>query len=168
MLQRYWLNKLGSISFRFILRLPNQAKPTAFLRRIGKPDYVHVVANGESWVFTVGGDAQSVWDEAHRAGYELIAGDIAGDTPEELREYLGHALCLEREPLNTRRKISHSRGLFTEPLHDISDDESKQKTDPVEESKGVNAVCGKKSVTWDSEVVMRPIEEIAGDLEKQG
>jgi hypothetical protein len=127
------------------------------------------VANGESWLFITDGDAERAWKEAYRARYELIAGDITGDpTPEELREYLRNALCLEKEPLNTRRKISHSRGLFKKLTQGDDGDESKQKTDPVEESKDMNAVFGKKPITWDSEVVMKPIEEIARDLEKEG
>jgi len=109
LLQKYWLNKLGTISFRFILRLPTVAKPTAFLRRIGKPDYAHIVANGESWLFLADVEADQVWAEAQKAGYDLAAGDAAGEpTMEEVGDCLKQALCLEEEPLNTRRKISHS------------------------------------------------------------
>ena len=45
----YWTEKLRSLPINFILRLPKMAKPTTFLRHVGKPLYVHVVANGRSW-----------------------------------------------------------------------------------------------------------------------
>ena len=169
LLQRYWLNKLSSISIRFIIRLPNEAKPTAFLRRTGKPGYIHILANGESFLFLAGGEAERVWEEVRGAGYELITGDIAGDpTPEEVREYLEKALCLEKEPLNTRRKVSHSRGLFRKLTQNVTSNESKRKTDHVEENKDMNAAFGKKPLTWDSEVVMKPIGEMAKELEAEG
>lgn len=169
LLQRYWLNKLSSISLRFILRLPTQVKPTAFLRRIGKPAYVHVVANGESWLLITGGDAESVLKEAYRAGYEIIVGDITGEpTPEEVKEYLEKALCIEKEPLNIRRKVTHSRGLFKKLAQNNNDDESKQKDDCVEENEAVNGRLGKEHLTWNSEVVRKPIEEIVKELETQG
>jgi len=41
LLRHHWLEKLSGCSFRFILRIPGVSKPTAFLRRIGKPDYIH-------------------------------------------------------------------------------------------------------------------------------
>ena len=169
LLQRYWLNKLGSISFRSILRLPTRAKPTSFLRRIGKPDYVHVVANGESWLFITSGDTESVWKEAYRAGYELITGDVTGDpTGEEVREYLEKALCLEKEPLNTRRKISHSRGLFKELPQNNNCYESKEKKDCVEENNNMSMTSAARPPVWDSEVIMKPIEDIAKELQAEG
>jgi len=169
LLQRYWLKKLGTVSFRFIIGLPTQTKPTAFLRRIGKPGYIHIVVNGESWLFITGGEADRVWKEACKTGYELIAGDITGEpTPEEVREYLEKALCLEKEPLNTRRKVSHSRGLFKKLTQDDVGDESNQKIDCAEENKDLNTVLKKKDITWDSKVVMKPIEEMAKDLEGEG
>ena len=75
LLKRYWLEKLKGLPCRFILRLPTRDKPTKFLRRLGKPRYVHIVANGESWLFLMDGEAEPIWAEAHRAGYDLVAGD---------------------------------------------------------------------------------------------
>ena len=53
-------------------------KPTTLLRHLDKPKYVHIVANGESWLFLASGDATRVWAETRLAGYDLVAGDIAG------------------------------------------------------------------------------------------
>jgi hypothetical protein len=169
LLKRYWLKKLGNISFRFILRLPTVDKPTAFLRHVGKPGYVHIVANGESWLFLTDGDADKVWAEARQSGYELIAGDISGDPlPDEVRDCLEQALCPEEEPVNTRRKISHSRGLFKKVSENNTGNESKQKDDCSQEEDDMKAALGKEPLTWDSEVVMKPIEEIARELEREG
>ena len=48
---RHWLEKRSGFPFRFIPRLQSVAKPIAFLRRVGKPLYVHIPANVESWLF---------------------------------------------------------------------------------------------------------------------
>lgn len=102
LLKRYWLPKLGGVSFRFILRLPTMDKPVAFLSHVGKPGYVHILGNGESWLFLTDGDADRVWSEARQVGYELIAGDISGD-PCEVGDCLDHVatnaplLCTSRE-----------------------------------------------------------------------
>ena len=169
LLKRYWLEKLKNVPFRFILGLPTVEKPTAFLRRIGKPGYVHIVANGESRLFLVGGDAEKVWMEARRGGYDLIAGDISGDpTPDEVQNCLEQALCCEHEPLNTRRKPTHSRGLFRRPAQDNNDDESKRTGDCRQESGNMNGSEEKESPSWDTEVLMEPIEEVARELEAQG
>ena len=169
LLKRYWQDKLGDISFRFILRLPSVTKPNTFLRHLGKPGYVHIVANSESWLFLKDGEAEKVWAEAKEAGYEVIAGDAGGDpTVEDASGCLQQALCLEEEPLNTRRKISHSRGLFKKACPNNTGNESKRKDDGIKEDEDMSAGPDKKSLTWNSEVVMKPIEEIAKELETEG
>ncbi|MFH0847755.1 MAG: bifunctional DNA primase/polymerase [Chloroflexota bacterium] len=169
LLKRYWMEKLRGLSFRFILRLPNEAKPTKFLRRAGRPGYAHIVDNGESWLFLIGGEAKSVWAEAHKVGYELIVGDVAGDpTPEQIKECLEQALCREDEPLNTRRKVTHSRRLFNKPAQDNSSDESKQTGDCGQESGNMSDSAETGSPKWHTEVLMEPIEEVARKLEKEG
>jgi len=169
LLKRYWMDKLDSLSFRFILRLPTMAKPIAFLGRIGKPDYVHVVANGESWLFLIDGDVDKVWEEAWQAGYELVAGDISGDpSSDDIKEHLEQALCAEEEPLNTRRKISHSRGLFSKQRQDNKSNESKQITARAEEGEHMNKYEDNEPHTWATEVIMEPIEHVAKQLEAEG
>lgn len=161
LLKRYWQQKFRGLAFRFILRLPTVDKPTRFLRSLGKPRYVHVVANGESWLFLMDGEAEPVWAEARRVGYELIAGDIAGDPiPEEVAECLEKALCREEEPLNTRRKITHSKSLMKREGQGREGRESKPQTDCGE---GRNKGSGEadhceKQQTWESEVLMKPID----------
>ena len=136
---------------------------------MGKPNYVHIVATGESWLFLAGGEAEKVWLEAQRAGYELVAGGIAGDArPVEVSGYLGRALCQEDEPLNTRRKITHSRELFKKTCPTSKGNESKGKGDCAQEDGNMNAVPNKEPVTWNSEVIMKPIEQIARELEAEG
>jgi hypothetical protein len=49
LLKRYWLEKIEGFSFRFMLRLPTSARAAKFLRPLGKPRYIHIVANGERW-----------------------------------------------------------------------------------------------------------------------
>lgn len=169
LLKRYWLGKLRNISFRFILWLPSQVKPTAFLRRVGKPDYAHIVANGESWLFIAGGDADRVWMEAERAGYEVKAGDATSyPAPEEVVKYLEQALCQEKKPLNTRRKITHSRGLFNSSSPNNRNNESKRNPQSSGGDEHMSAMSGEERPTWESAVVMKPIEEIAKELESQG
>jgi hypothetical protein len=144
-------------------------KPTSFLRHIGKPDYIHIVANQESWLFLTKGEAEKVWSKAREVGYELVAGDISGGpTPQEVKEYLEQALCREEAPLNTRRKITHSRGLFARTVKNNEDNESKQKDDRIEDSEPMNRKSGDKPLAWNSRVFMKPIEEVAKELEKEG
>jgi hypothetical protein len=169
LLQRYWLEKLRVIPFRFIIRLPSVAKPTAFLRRIGKPRYVHMVDNGKSWLFLLEGEAERVWAEAQRAGYDLIHGDVAsGATPEAIEECLGKALSQEGEPLNTRRKVTHSRGLLKRALQEDRCDESKKRADCGEGEDDTKTAFGSEPLAWDSEVLMKPIQQVAEELEAQG
>ncbi len=168
LLKSYWLDKLNTLSFRFILRSPRVDKPATFLRHIGKPDYAHIVANGESWLFLTDGEAEKVWSEAKQVGYELIAGDITGDpTPKETARFLEQALSREEAPLNTRRKITHSRGLFTKIPRNDKDNESKQ-NNKNKEDEDMCAASGEKPSTWNSEVVLKPINEVAEELEAQG
>jgi len=169
LLKRYWLEKLSRISFRFILSLPTVAKPAAFLRRIEKPGYVHIVANGKGWLFLTDGDMEKVRLEAQRTGYELLAEDVEGNPdPSEARGYLEQALCLEHEPLNTRRKITHSRGLFSSSSPNNGNNESKRNPQSSGEDEHMSAMSGEERPTWKSAVVMKPIEEIAKELESQG
>ncbi len=169
LLKSYWLERLGVGSFRFILKLPTTAKPTAFLRRVGKPNYVHIVADGESWLFLTDGDSEKVWAEIRNAGYDLIAGDISGDpAPDEIRDCLEQALCVEVEPLNTRRKVTHSRGLLRKLSGNTEDNESKEKDDCARGENGMSVEPGNEPPTWETEVVMKPIEEIAKELEAEG
>jgi hypothetical protein len=168
-LKRYWLEKLWGLPFRFIFRLPTVAKPTTFLRRVGKPAYVHIVANGASWLFLDDGDGEKVWAEARQAGYELVAGDVVGvPTPEEISKCLEEALCREEEPLNTRRKITHSRGLLKKDVRTNGNDESKPQRDCSEGEDDMKVAVGKEPVSWEADIVMKPIEEVAKDLEAQG
>lgn len=172
LLKRHWMDKLKGMPFKFILRLPTWDKPSRFLQRLGKPRYVHAIANGESWLFLLKGEAEVVWAEACRAGYELVAGDIAGNpTPEQIEECLGKGLCREEEPLNTRRKVTHSRGLLKKVAPgNEAPNESNQQGDcsPGEEKDHRKAMFDEEPLTWDSEVVMKPIEEVANELETQG
>ena len=116
------------------------------------------------------GEAEPVWAEARRVGYELVAGDIAGDpTPEEVAECLEKALCREEEPLNTRWKITHSKSLMKREGQGREDHESKPQTDCGE---GRNKGSGEadhceKQQTWESEVLMKPITQVADELEQQ-
>jgi len=143
------------------------SKPTALLRRIGKPDYAHMIANGISWLFLTGGDADKVWEEAQKAGYDLIAGDISGDpSAEEIIECLEDALCREDEPLNSRRKVTHSRGLLKMASQEDRNDESKQQCD-CGGGEDVKASID-NALTWKSEVVMKPVDEVSRELEQQG
>lgn len=168
LLRRYWLQKLKGTRFRFILRLPTWDKPTKFLRRLGKPRYVHIVANGESWLFLLDG-AELVWAEAREAGYTLVAGDAAGDpSPDEIRKCLDEALCQEEDPLNTRRKVTHSRGLVKRACRNKEYDESKQQGNCSKGQDNMKAAFGKEPLTWKSEVVMKPVTEVASQLEQQG
>jgi hypothetical protein len=170
LLKRLWMEKLSGISFRFILRLPDVAKPTKFLRRVGKPPYVHILAGGESWLFLLDGEAGLVWAEARSACYELVAGDVAGNpTPEEIAECLDLALCREEKPLNTRRKTTHSKGLLKKGAQNNAADESKCHANCEEgENEVINTVSGKEPLTWESEIVMKPIEQVAAEHEQQG
>jgi len=169
LLRRYWMERLSRLSFRFILRLPTWDKPTKFLRRLGKPQYVHIVDNGESWLFLLAEEAESVWAEARRSGYSLVAGDIAGNpTPEDVKNCLQKALCQEREPLNTRRKVTHSRAIFRRALPEGDCNESIQPQDCDKGVNGMRVAQGKEPPAWDSEVIMRPVEEVARELESQG
>jgi len=144
-------------------------KPTRFLRHLGKPVYVHILANGESWLFLTAGEAERIWAEARKAGYELIVGDISGaPTPQEVRECLEQALCREEDPLNTSRKITHSRGLFTKTLKNNEDNESKRKDDCAEGGEDMNENPHGKPTNWKSKVVLKPIREVAEELEEQG
>jgi hypothetical protein len=164
------MEKLSGISFRFILRLPTEGKPKAFLRRAGKTPYVHIVANGESWLFLSAGEAEIVWTEAQKAGYELVAGDIAGDpTNDEIKGCLEKALCREEEPLHTRRKLTHSRKLLQRQGQDGQCNESKQKQgDCAGEEGNTGRISGEEHITWTSEVVMKPINEVAMELQREG
>lgn len=172
LLKRYWIDKLGGFSFRFILRLPTVGKPTSFLRRLGKPDYVHIIANGEGWLFLLDGDIHQVWEEARRAGYQLVAGDVAGDpTSSEVGECLEEALCREDEPLNTRRKITHSRGLLKksrESKQDNEPNESKRQDDYNGGGDSMKKAPDKERSKWASEVVMKPIHQVASELKEEG
>jgi len=170
LLKRYWLEKLKPLSFKLILRLPTWDKPTKLLRRLGKPSYVHIVANGESWLFLLEGQAEKVWAEAHKAGYELVAGDIAGSpTADEIRECLEEALCTEEEPLNSRRKVTHSKELLKRLSQKDDSDESKQQSDCNEgEDDIMKKAFSKEPLTWGSATVMKPISEVARELEGQG
>lgn len=120
LLKLYWQNKLEEMLFRFILRLPTVDKPNKFLRCLGKPRYVHIVANGESWLLLMDGGMDEVWVEAQKHRYVLVAGDASGDpTPEDVMACLEEALDREERPLNTRRKITHSKSLLTAELLEI-------------------------------------------------
>ncbi len=169
LMKSHWLEKLSALSFRFILKLRTMDKPTSFLRHLGKPAYVHILANGESWLFLTAGEAERVWAEVRKADYELIVGDISGaPTPQEVRECLEQALCREEDPLNTSRKITHSRGLFTKTLKNNEDNESKRKDDCAERGENMNENPHGKPTNWKSKVVLKPIREVAEELEEQG
>jgi hypothetical protein len=170
LLKRYWMNRLSGLPFRFIFRLPTMAKATTFLRHLGKPSYVHIVSNGESWLFLTDGETQRVREEANKAGYELIAGDVSGDpSPDEIRQGLEQALCPEDEPLNTRRKVTHSRGVLRRQCPSNEGNESKRKDGcPEKDRKDMSTESGKDRLPWNSEVVMKPIEDIAKELEGEG
>lgn len=170
LLKRYWLEKVNGLPFRFILRLPSEAKPTIFLRRVGKPPYVHIIANGESWLFLLDGEAELVWDEARGAAYELVAGDLVGEpTPEDIKECLEKALCREEQPLNMRRKITHSKRLLKKAAQNNAADESKRGANCEEGgNEDMKSVFGKEPLTWECEVLIKPIEQVASELERQG
>ena len=109
-----------------------------------------------------------MWSEAKKAGYELFTGDILrGPSLEEVKEGLERALCREEEPLNTRRKITHSRRLFAKIPRKNSDNESKQ-NHRNKEDEDMCATSSEKPPTWNSEVVMEPINEVVEELEAQG
>jgi len=174
LLKRYWMRKLGEVSFRFIIKLPGQDKPTALLRHLDKPGYVHIVANGESWLFLANGEEERVWSEVKKAGFDLIAGDISGPpTSEDVTLYLDKALCHEKEPLYTRRKITHSRGLLKKTIKKVQEqvvsNESMQNSENKEAGKEMEEILPKEdSREWDTEVLMKPIGEVAKELETQG
>lgn len=171
LLKRYWQRKLERLPIRFILRLPSVDKPRRFLQRLGKPRYVHILANAESWLFLMDGNLEQVWAEAQRHGYALVAEDASGDpTAEDVAECLREALCREDTSLNTRRKITHSRSLLRKGAGGKREDESKRQTDCGEETKDVDmsAVSNKNPQGWNSKVVMKPIRDVARELEEQG
>ena len=46
-------------------------------------------------------------------GYNLVAGSTIGaPTSEQIEMELGVAICREEQPLNTPRKVTHSKGLL--------------------------------------------------------
>ncbi len=173
LLKRHWMRKLGEVSFRFIIKLPTPNKPTTLLRHLDKPGYVHIVANGESWLFLTAAEEERVWSEVKKAGYDLVAGDVTGPpTPEDIALYLSKALCHENEPLNTRRKITHNRGLLKNTVEKVQEqvvsNESIQNTETKEEEENMDMPTDRESQKWDTEVVMKPIREIAKELEAEG
>jgi hypothetical protein len=167
------MRKLGEVSFRFIIKLPTPNKPTTLLRHLDKPGYVHIVANGESWLFLTAAEEEQVWSEVKKAGYDLVAGDVTGPpTPENIALYLSKALCHENEPLNTRRKITHNRGLLKQTVEKVQEqvvsNESIQNTETKEEEENMDMPTDRESQKWDTEVVMKPIREVAKELEAEG
>lgn len=167
--KRYWIEKLNTLPFRFIIKLPTINKPTTFLRHLGKPDYVHIVDNSSSWLFLTQGEAKKVLSEVQKAGYQLVASGITGDlTPQEIFEFLERALCREQESLNTRRKVSHSRGLCRRQRPNDRSNESKQTTNRSEEYIHMKKDENKEPYTWRTEVVMKPIEYVANQLQTEG
>jgi hypothetical protein len=168
------MRKLGEVSFRFIIKLPTPDKPTTLLRHLDKPGYVHIVANGESWLFLTVAEEERVWSEVKKSGYDLVARDISGPpTPEDIALYLNKALCHENEPLNTRRKITHNRGLLKKTVEKVQEqvvsNESIQNTETKEVGKEMEDISlDHNSPEWDTEVVMKPIGEVAKELEAEG
>lgn len=166
-----WRTRLKGLPFRFILRLPSPSKPTKFLGRLKKPPYVHIVANDESWLFLLGGERQTVWGACRQAGYSLVAGDVRGDpAPDEVAECLEEALCREEQPLNKRRKVSHSRGLISmmgAGRNGATDTEDcPGSTDETRDS--IQGKPGGRERQWVGEVVMKSIKEVVEDLERRG
>ncbi len=174
LLKRHWIRKLEGVSFRFIIKLPIPDKPTTLLRHLDKPGYVHIVANGQSWLFLTAAEEERVWSEVKKAGYDLVAGDVTGSpTPEDIALYLGKALCRETEPLRTRRKITHSRGLLKKTVNKVQEqvvsNESIQNPETKEVGKDMEDISlNRDSQKWDTEVVMKPIGEVAKELEAEG
>ncbi len=169
LLKRYWIRKLGEISFRFIIKLPTREKPTTFLRHLDKPGYVHIVANGGSWLFLAEGETEHVHEEVEKAGYELIANEPSS---KDSALYLNQALCREDEPLHTRRKITQSRGLLRKTVkkeeEQVVSDESIQKAETMEEKQDMSILPDNDQQKWDTEIVMKPIGQIAKELEAEG
>jgi len=169
LLKRYWMRKLGEVSFRFIIKLPTREKPTTFLRHLDKPGYVHIVVNGKSWLFLTDGDHDQVDREVEKAGYELIA---SNPNTQDAISFLEQALCREDEPLHTRRKITQSRGLLKESVKKVEEqvisDESIQNSENKEEGKDMTTLPDHNSPKWDTEIVMKPIDQIAKELEAEG
>ena len=169
LLKRYWMRKLGEVSFRFIIKLPTLEKPTTFLRHLDKPGYVHIVANGKSWLFLTEGEPEQVHGEVKKAGYELIA---SNPSSQDTVSFLDQALCREDEPLHTRRKITQSRGLIKESVKKVEEqvvsDESIRNSENKEEREDMTEVPKHDSQKWDTEIVMKPIDQIARELEAEG
>ncbi|MFC1930182.1 CHC2 zinc finger domain-containing protein [Chloroflexota bacterium] len=174
LMKRHWIRKLGEVSFRFIIKLPTQDKPNTLLRRLDKPGYVHIVANGESWLFLTAGEEERVWSEVEKAGYDLVAGDISGPpTPDDIALYLSKALCHENEPLNTRRKITYNRGLLKKTVEKVQEqvvsNESIQNPDTKEVEENMEDTSpNRDSREWDTEVLMKPIGQVVKELEAEG
>jgi hypothetical protein len=174
LLKRHWMRKLGEVSFRFIIKLPTPEKPTTLLRHLDKPGYVHIVAKSESWLFLTAGEEARVWSEVKKAGYDLVAGDVTGPpTSEDITLYLNKALCHETEPLNTRRKITHSRGLLKKTVEKVQEqvvsNESIQNSEIKEAKEEMEETSpNRDSREWDTEVLMKPIAEVAKELEADG
>ncbi|MFC1865709.1 CHC2 zinc finger domain-containing protein [Chloroflexota bacterium] len=166
LLRRYWQAKLDGILFRFIIELPTMAKPTTFLRRIGKPGYTHIVNNGRSWLFITAGEVEKVKAEVNRAGYKLVAWGDNDITEQETIDYLEQALCQEEKPLNRRRKITHSRGLIKKPEAENQDNDGNESIEKDDPDKALG--FGGEPLTWNSEVVMKTIEEVAKELKMEG
>jgi hypothetical protein len=174
LLKRHWMRKLGEVSFRFIIKLPTPDKPTTLLRHLDKPGYAHIVANGESWLFLTAGEEERVWSEVKKAGYELVAGDVSGPpNPEDIALFLNKALCHENEPLNTRRKITHNRGLLKKTVEKVQEQVVSNESIQNSETKEVEEEMDETSLNrdsreWDTEVLMKPISEVAKELEAEG
>ncbi len=174
LLKRHWMRKLGEVSFRFIIKLPTPDKPTTLLRHLDKPGYAHIVANGESWLFLTTAEEERVWSEVKKSGYDLVAGDISGPpTPEDIALYLNKALCHENEPLNTRRKITHNRGLLKKTVEKVQEqvvsNESIQNSEIKEAKEEMEETSpNRDSREWDTEVLMKPIGEVVKQLEAEG
>lgn len=63
---------------------------------------MRIVENGESWILLLDADTNKITVEASRAGYTVVAGDIASDPEtEDIEDCLDKALQREHEPLNT-------------------------------------------------------------------
>jgi len=171
LMKRHWMRKLGEVSFRFIIKLPTTEKPTTLLRHLDKPGYAHIAANGQSWLFLTAAEEERVWSEVEKAGYDLIAGDISGPpSPEDVALYLNKALCHENEPLNTRRKITHNRGLLKKTVEKVQEqavsNESIQNSEIKEAEEEMEKISPNRD--WDTEVIMKPISEVAKELEAEG
>lgn len=174
LLKRHWMRKLGEVSFRFIIKLPTTEKPTTLLRHLDKPGYAHIAANGQSWLFLTAAEEERVWIEVEKAGYDLVAGDVTGPpTPEDIALYLSKALCHETEPLNTRRKITHNRGLLKKIVEKVQEqvvsNESIQNLEIKEVEENMEDTSqNRDSREWDTEVLMKPIGQVVKELEAEG